>query len=154
MAQDGTGTAEGRFDERSFSALVRQAHRAFVAELASRLVPAGLAVAEWAVLRVLWRDGSVGRGALAERLRVGKASLTPVLGTLERKGYVERTRPAGDRRRQEVHLTEAGRALEPDLLHHGIAINAAVLDGVDPAEAEVARRVLAGITAKLDRMAR
>jgi DNA-binding MarR family transcriptional regulator len=154
MAQDGTGDSGRRFDERSFSALVRQAHRAFVAELAARLAPAGLSVAEWAALRVLWREGSLGRGVLADRLGVGKASLTPVLGALERKGHLARTRTSGDRRRQDVHLTDAGRALEPDLLHHGIAINAAALDGIDPAEAEVARRVLAGITANLDRMRR
>jgi DNA-binding MarR family transcriptional regulator len=154
MAQDGTGSGGDRFDERSFSALVRQSHRAFVAELASRLAPAGLSVAEWSVLRVMWRDGSIGRGVLAERLRVGKASLTPVLGTLERKGYIERTRPTDDRRRQDIHLTPAGQRLEPHLLHHGIAINAAVLDGIDPVDVEVARRVLADITANLDRMRR
>lgn len=146
--------SDAPFDERSFSALVRQSHRAFVAELASRLEPAGLSVAEWSVLHVLWRDGSVGRGTLAHRLRVGKASLTPVLGSLERKGHVERSRPSGDRRRQDVHLTPSGRELKTGLLHHGIAINAAALDGVDPGDADSARRVLAAITANLDRMKR
>jgi len=84
--------------DRSLSFLVRQAHRAFVATLADRLLPHGVSVAEWALLRRLWQEEGFTQVDLADRMRVRKASLTSVLASLEHKGLVRRTRRGADRR--------------------------------------------------------
>src|SRR3978361_1515206 len=98
--------------ERSLSFLVRGAHRAFVAVLAGALTPHGISVAEWAVLRILWQQEGLTQVALAARMQVGKASLTPVLNGLERKGILSRKRNEGDRRKHALSLTRLGRDLE------------------------------------------
>lgn len=53
--------------------------------------------------------------ALAEKLRVTVGSVTVAVGTLERKGYLQRNRSRTDRRRVHVLPTEA--ALEVGRVH-------------------------------------
>ena len=49
---------------------------------------------------------------LGEKLYLDSGTLTPVLKSLEQKGYVVRTRPAYDERTLLVTLTEAGQKLK------------------------------------------
>ena len=143
-----TGPAPALTD-RSLSFLVRQAHRAFVARLADQLVPHDVGTAEWAVLRMLWLEEGLTQVALADRMRVRKASLTSVLSTLERKGFLRRTQRGDDRRKYHLFLTRRGRELETELLPIGAAINRRARAGVDPEDAEFAARVLERIIANL-----
>jgi MarR family transcriptional regulator, organic hydroperoxide resistance regulator len=135
--------------DRSLSFLVRQAHRAFVARLVDQLVPHDVSAAEWAVLRMLWLEEGLTQVALADRMRVRKASLTSVLSTLERKGFLRRTQRGEDRRKYHLFLTRQGRALETELLPIGAAINRKALAGVDPDDADVAAVVLERVIANL-----
>ena len=135
--------------DRSLSFLVRQAHRAFVARLVDKLVPHDVSAAEWAVLRMLWLEEGLTQVALAARMRVRKASLTSVLSTLERKGYLRRTQRGEDRRKYHLFLTRQGLALEKELLPIGAAINRRALAGVDPEDADVAMLVLERLIANL-----
>jgi MarR family transcriptional regulator, organic hydroperoxide resistance regulator len=136
--------------DRSLSFLVRQAHRAFVTRLADRLVRYGVSVAEWAVLRRLWQQEGVTQVALAERMRVRKASLTSVLTSLELKGYVRRTRSGDDRRKYHLFLTRRGRDLREELLPIGAAINRKALSGIDPRESGLVVRLLERVIANLE----
>ena len=136
--------------DRSLSFLVRQAHRAFVARLADRLLPQGVSVAEWAVLRRLWQEEGFTQVALADRMRVRKASLTSVLASLERKGFVRRTRRGEDRRMYQLFLTKRGRDLENELLPIGVAINRKAVAGLDPADAGLVGRLLERVIANLE----
>jgi MarR family transcriptional regulator, organic hydroperoxide resistance regulator len=141
---------EHALTDRSLSFLVRQAHRAFVTRLADRLVPYGVSVAEWAVLRRLWQQEGLTQVALAERMRVRKASLTSVLTSLELKGYVRRTRSGDDRRKYHLFLTRRGRDLREELLPIGAAINRRALSGIDPGESGLAVRLLEQVIANLE----
>lgn len=136
--------------DRSLSFLVRQAHRGFVARLADRLVPHHISVAEWAVLRMLWQEEGLTQVALADRMRVRKASLTPVLSTLERKGFLRRTQRGEDLRKYHVFLTRHGRELETALLPIGAAINRRALAGINPQDAGLAVRLLEKVIANLE----
>lgn len=109
--------------------LVRQTHRAFARVLAERLAPYGISAAQWTVLRALWREDRCSQVELAARIRVEKASLTQVLASLERQGLIERERSEQDKRRWHVCLTEAGRALEPELLPFAPSIDMVALAG-------------------------
>jgi DNA-binding MarR family transcriptional regulator len=136
--------------DRSLSFLVRQAHRAFVARLADRLLPHQISVAEWAVLRMLWQQEGLTQVGLADRMRVRKASLTPVLSTLERKGFLRRTQRGEDLRKYHLFLTRHGRELEVTLLPIGAVINRRALAGIDPEEAGLAVRLLEKVIANLE----
>lgn len=134
-------TAPG-LTERSLSYLVRQAHRAFVRKLGGQLEPHGISVAEWAVLRMLWQDEGMTQVELASRMRVQKASLTAVITALERKGCLIKRWSDADRRKAHLFLTDAGHALEAEILPYGVENNVLALIGVNPRDAEIARRVL------------
>jgi DNA-binding MarR family transcriptional regulator len=136
--------------DRSLSFLVRQAHRAFVARLADRLAPHQIGVAEWAVLRMLWQEEGFTQVALADRMRVRKASLTPVLSALERKGFLHRTQRGEDLRKYHLFLTTHGRELEAALLPIGAAINRRAVAGIDPQDAELAVRLLEKVIVNLE----
>lgn len=148
--RSGISDAAYTLTDRSLSFLVRQAHRAFVARLANRLVPHQISVAEWAVLRMLWQQEGFTQVALADRMRVRKASLTPVLSALERKGLLRRTQRGEDLRKYHLFLTNHGRELEAALLPIGAAINQGALAGIDPQDAELAVRLLEKVIANLE----
>jgi DNA-binding MarR family transcriptional regulator len=139
----------GQLTERSLSYLVRHAHRAFVKRLAEELVPYGLNVAEWAILRVLWQQQGITQVELAQRMRVHKASLTPTLAALEKKQCIHRIR-GEDRRKIHLELTEKGCDLEKTLVPYGILNNNLALARINPRDAETARRVLETIIENLD----
>ena len=141
---------EDALTDRSLSFLVRQAHRAFVARLADRLVPHDVSVAEWAVLRLLWLEEGFTQVALADRMRVRKASLTSVLFALERKGFLRRTQRGEDRRKYHLFLTRRGRELETELLPIGAAINLMALTGIEPEDAGLAVSLLEKVIANLE----
>lgn len=136
--------------DRSLSFLVRQAHRAFVTRLADRLVPHGVSAAEWAVLRRLWQQEGLTQVDLADCMRVRKASLTAVLTSLERKGFIRRTRRGEDLRKYHLFLTEGGRGLKEKLLPIGGAINREAVAGIDPDEAALVTLLLEKVVANLE----
>ena len=61
------------------------------------------------VLKTLLLQGGMTQRELLEQLHTSSASLSEVLGKLEREGLVERGRSMADKRQLEVSLTEAGR---------------------------------------------
>lgn len=136
--------------DRSLSFLVRQAHRAFVARLADRLVPHGVSVAEWAVLRRLWQQEGFTQVDLADCMRVRKASLTAVLASLHRKGFVRRTRRGEDLRKYHLFLTKGGRELKEKLLPIGVAINREAVAGIDSDDAALVAFLLEKAIANLE----
>lgn len=79
------------------------------------LTDAELSWTAFVTLWVLWLWGEVETRHLAMDVNVTKGSLTGVLDTLERRGYVQRERRTEDRRLVVVRLTPEGRALIRDV---------------------------------------
>ena len=69
----------------------------------------GLSWGGFTTLWVLWVWGEMQTADLADECDLSKGTLTGVVKTLERRGFVERTRMESDRRRVTVALTGAGR---------------------------------------------
>lgn len=61
------------------------------------------------VLKTLLLQGEMTQRELLEQLHTSSASLSEVLGKLEREGLIERGRSKADKRQLEVSLTEAGK---------------------------------------------
>lgn len=85
--------------------------------------------------------------AIAERLFVTGASVTSLVDTLERKGYVTRTRAAEDRRVVLVELTDKARPVIDAYLAEVTALHAAEFAGLDEEERELLCTLLAKVSA-------
>ena len=76
------------------------------------LTELGLTYTQYITMMVLWADAKVSVKELGQRLFLDSGTLTPVLKSLEEKGYVERHRSSEDERVLIVEITESGEALK------------------------------------------
>ena len=86
---------------------LRRAANAMIAELASRLAPLGMRVAEASVLMVIGARPNVTASQIGRILDIQRANMVPVLNRLEAGGLIARV-PL-NRKSQAIVLTEAGR---------------------------------------------
>lgn len=84
--------------------VVRQYHP-YLAEI-------GLTYTQYITMMVLWEERQVSVKRLGQRLHLDSGTLTPVLKSLEQKGYITRTRSTADERVLVAALTDAGEALK------------------------------------------
>ena len=77
--------------------------------IAEALVPAGLTLRQFAVLRALLADEGLSQAALGERLQIDASSIVVVLDSCQKGGWLERRPIPADRRRYAIHLTPTGR---------------------------------------------
>ncbi|MCR5663272.1 MAG: MarR family transcriptional regulator [Oscillospiraceae bacterium] len=70
-----------------------------------------LTYTQYLVMLVLWQHGTLNLKELGKKLYLDSGTLTPVLKSLEAKGYLRRYRSSADERVLLLELEEAGRAL-------------------------------------------
>jgi DNA-binding MarR family transcriptional regulator len=85
------------------------------------LRPLGVSAAGGLVLGILRDHGTMPPSELGDRLQVTRATVTGVVDSLERRGFVRRAANPADRRSLLLELTPAGRAVVQELrtLVHG-----------------------------------
>lgn len=71
----------------------------------------GITYTQYITMMVLWENEVISVKDLGKILYLDSGTLTPVLKSLEKKGYITRERSAEDERVLEVRTTEEGRAL-------------------------------------------
>ena len=76
----------------------------------------GLTYTQYIVMMVFWEEKTQNAKQLGEKLYLDSGTLTPVLKTLETKGYLVRSRSKEDERVLNVEITEAGEALKDEAL--------------------------------------
>ena len=76
------------------------------------LTELGLTYTQYIAMMVFWADGKINVKELGQKLFLDSGTLTPVLKSLEDKGYVKRRRSSEDERVLIVEITEAGEALK------------------------------------------
>lgn len=72
----------------------------------------GLTYTQYIVMMVFWEEKTQNVKQLGEKLYLDSGTLTPVLKSLESKGYLRRYRSQIDERVLTVEITEAGEALK------------------------------------------
>lgn len=72
----------------------------------------GLTYTQYIAMMVFWAEGKITAKELGQKLFLDSGTLTPVLKSLEEKGYVERRRSPDDERVLIVEITETGEALK------------------------------------------
>ena len=71
----------------------------------------GLTYTQYITMMVIWETGRINVKELGDRLYLDSGTLTPVLKSLEAKGYINRRRSKEDERILNVEITEAGELL-------------------------------------------
>jgi DNA-binding MarR family transcriptional regulator len=118
------------------------------AVFAELVAPAGVTPSEAGVIRIIAREPGMSQSGLAQRLGIGQSRLVALLDRLEDAGLVVRVRRAGDRRVQEVGLTDAGRETAARLRRAAETQEAELTAGLDDAD----RERLAELLARLGRL--
>ena len=71
----------------------------------------GLTYTQYVAMMVFWEQGAISVKELGQKLYLDSGTLTPVLKSLEQKGYITRRRSETDERVLIAALTDAGAAL-------------------------------------------
>lgn len=82
---------------------------------------------QFTVLALLDAHGDMDQGTLGTLAYLDKSTAAPLLERLHRRGLVDITRDASDRRRKMVHITEEGRELTVRLAPAAVAVSEQIL---------------------------
>lgn len=105
-----------------------------------------LTYTQYITMMVLWQNGCISVKQLGDKLYLDSGTLTPLLKSLETKGFLTRSRSKEDERVLLVHLTAKGK----DLRNQCVSIPAQLFSCVDltPDEAQQLYRLLYKILQK------
>lgn len=133
--------------------LVRDAHRAFQRLLERRIAAYGVTRGQWYFLRVLWTADGLTQRELSARVGMMEPTTAVALRSMERSQLIRRLRAADDRRKVRVFLTAKAKRLRNELLTAARGITADAEKGIAARDLANFRRVIAHMTANLDRIA-
>jgi len=134
--------------------LVRDAHRAFQRLLERRIAAYGVTRGQWYFLRVLWTVDGLSQRELSARVGMMEPTTVIALRSMEKSGLIHRVRNDQDRRKVRVSLTAKAKRLRNELLTVARAVTKAAEQGVAARDLAGFRRVIARMTANLDRIER
>jgi DNA-binding MarR family transcriptional regulator len=134
--------------------LVRDAHRAFQRLLERRIAAYGVSRGQWYFLRVLWITDGLSQRELSARVGMMEPTTVIALRSMERAGLIRRVRSDDDRRKVRVSLTAKAKRLRNELLTVARTITDEAEEGISPRDLAGFRRVIARMTANLDRIER
>lgn len=132
--------------------LVRDAHRAFQRLLERRIAPFGVTRGQWYFLRVLWISDGLSQRELSARVGMMEPTTVIALRSMERTGLIRRVRGADDRRKMRVFLTAKAKRLRNELLTLARGIVEDAGQGIAARDLASFRRIIALMTANLDRI--
>jgi DNA-binding MarR family transcriptional regulator len=104
------------------------------------------------VLYVLHEQEGLTQSELAARLEVAPATVTKMLQRLERAGFVQRQTDAADQRVSRVYLTDAGRAIQGDVVAALGRLATETFSGFTIEERIVLRRLMVDMRESLSRV--
>jgi MarR family transcriptional regulator, organic hydroperoxide resistance regulator len=117
--------------------LLRNADMTFNRALRDELARHNITFSQFQHLWQLFGGADLTQVELSRRIGIEAASSTAVLDQLERRKLIRRARDANDRRRINVTLTPAGRALEPPLTDCAVRVNAIARKGFSEREIDL-----------------
>jgi DNA-binding MarR family transcriptional regulator len=132
--------------------LVRDAHRAFQRLLERRIAAYGVTRGQWYFLRVLWNSDGLSQRELSARVGMMEPTTAIALRGMERSQLIRRLRSPDDRRKVRVVLTAKAKQLRNELLTLARGITAEAEEGIAARDLAMFRRVIARMTANLDRI--
>ena len=128
----------------------KRLHMASRAMVERILRPYDLGSTQWYVMYQLAHHGPTAQREFTGLLQIEKATLSKVVGTLVRKGFVGQTPAAGNQRQRVLALTDAGRARWAELPDPVALIMEVAFGGMDAGDLEQAARLLRTATERLN----
>jgi DNA-binding MarR family transcriptional regulator len=129
--------------------LVKDATRALLRALQTRLGSHGVALGHWTFLRILWDKDGITQRELSEQAGVMEPTTFSALKSMERLGYVTRRQLPGNKKKVFVFLTPNGRLLKPKLVPFAEEVNRIAIRGVRPEDITTTRNTLLAIIESL-----
>lgn len=126
----------------SLGYLCRIAFRSFSRALEKRTAPHGVTAGQWRFLRVLWREDGLTQRELSRRVGMREPTTVTAVKSLEKSGLARRKQSEEDRRKIHVFLTPKAKKLQATLAPCVAEVNEIAIEGLDPKEVEVLRRLL------------
>jgi MarR family transcriptional regulator, organic hydroperoxide resistance regulator len=115
-----------------------------------RLERYGLTLPMYRVMAALWQRGGQRLGDLSEMTSVEISTLSRLVGAMQRRGLLSRTRPDSNGRTVEITLTRSGRALVEQLIPLAQRHEEVGLRGFAAAEIDVLKKNLVTVYRNLD----
>lgn len=116
-----------------------------------QLSPLGLTITEANILLHLHvKDAPIYQEQLAQQLDITKAAISRAVDALEKKGYITRTRPEGDRRYYHIAPTQKARAFTPAIVRVYDALYRQATDGISPGDFDRLVSLLAHIAHNME----
>ena len=131
--------------------LIKDATRALVRALQTRLAEHGVSFGHWAFLRILWEGDGLTQRELSEQAGVMEPTTSSALKVMERNGYIVRRQRGDNRKKIFVFLTQKGRALRNRLVPLAEEVNDIAVRGVRSEEIAATRKALLAIIENLAR---
>jgi len=131
--------------------LVKDATRALVRALQTRLAAHSVSFGHWTFLRILWEQDGLTQRQLSEEAGVMEPTTVTAIRAMEELGYVTRRQLPDNRKNLYVHLTPKGRALKAKLVPLAEEVNQIALAGVSERDAQTSRKVLVTMIENLAR---
>lgn len=115
----------------------------------SILSPHDLGWTQWLLLNALAERGPTRQREVGVMLQVERPTLSTIVATLVRKGFIDQAPDSSDQRQRILTLTESGRELWESLPSPIDEVLQAAFAGIDEADLATARRVLREATRRL-----
>ena len=131
--------------------LVKDATRALVRSLQTRLARHEVSFGHWTFLRILWERDGLTQRELSREAGVMEPTTFAALKAMESHGYIVRRQLAGNRRKVHIFLTARGRALKRTLVPLAETVNRVAVRGVTSADIAATRRTLMTVLVNLAR---
>ena len=129
--------------------LIKDATRALVRALQTRLAEHGVSFGHWTFLRILWERDGVTQRELSREAGVTEPTSFTALKAMEGRDYIVRRQLAGNRRKVHIFLTAKGRALKTTLVPLAEAVNRIAVRRVAAADVAATRRMLVAVLTNL-----
>jgi DNA-binding MarR family transcriptional regulator len=114
------------------------------------LRPYDLGSTQWYVLYQLANEGPTMQRDLVRLLQIERATLSGVVATLVRKGFIDQMPDTEDQRQRMLRLTTSGKKLWKELPDPIMLIRSLSFDGINHEELATARRVLQAATERIN----
>jgi DNA-binding MarR family transcriptional regulator len=102
----------------------------------------GVGKGQYVFLNALYRKDGINQEAISDYLRMDKGTTAKAIKKLESEGYVRRSVSAGDKRSNEIYLTDKGRQLEPEIRSVYMEWRGILTEGFSAEEKELAHSLL------------
>ena len=116
-------------DER-LAHLVRLVAKGFSRCLQIRLAQHGICFGHWTYLRVLWEKDGITQRDLSLRLGLMEPTVHSALTKMLKTGLIRREHKDGNKKKNYIYLSEAGRTLRAELEPLAVEVNEVASEGV------------------------